>query len=83
MGQVIEVDFRAVRNSKPSAPQSNQGHVQQGSLAQWSMLKSCAQRMTLDQQQLLYAATHDYDTYLAAPEHIQLLVDIYQMLEAF
>jgi uncharacterized protein (DUF1778 family) len=51
--------------------------------AQACMLQTSALKLSEQEQQELMAALSDYDCYMQACEHIQLLVDIYQMLEGF
>lgn len=84
MGDVIDVDFAALRRAReqavkqvpkaPKAPMNN---------AQACMLQTSALKLSESEQTELLAALSDYDCYMQACEHIQLLVDIYQMLEAF
>lgn len=81
MGDVIDVDFAALRAAReqtvkqvPKATMNN---------AQACMLQTSALKLSESEQTELLAALSDYDCYMQACEHIQLLVDIYQMLEAF
>jgi hypothetical protein len=81
MGQVIDVDFVAMRLEREQVVQAHT--TPRMSNAQACMLQVSALKLSLEEQTELSAALSDYDCYIQAPEHIQLLVDIYQMLEAF
>lgn len=81
MGDVIDVDFAALRRAREQVMQPVvQPHM---TIAQAHMLQVSALKLTDSEQTELLAALSDTDCYTQACEHIQLLVDIYQMLEAF
>jgi uncharacterized protein (DUF1778 family) len=81
MGDVIDVDFAALRRAREQAvPQVSKPIMNH---AQACMLQTSALKLSDAEQTELLAALSDYDCYMQACEHIQLLVDIYQMLEAF
>jgi hypothetical protein len=81
MGDVIDVDFAALRRAREQAVSVKPGSSMNN--AQAHMLQVSALKLTDLEQTELLAALSDYDCYTQACEHIQLLVDIYQMLEAF
>jgi len=83
MGEVIDVDFAAHRALRE---QSNKQSVREApvmNMAQACMLQTSALKLSDADQTELLAALSDYDCYMQASDHIQLLVDIYQMLEGF
>lgn len=83
MGEVIQVDFESARKQRErdkSQQHNNQVRMNQ---AQACMLKLLEMRLTSLEFLELSAALEDYDCYMQACDHIQQLVDIYQMLEAF
>jgi len=81
MGDVIDVDFVALRRAREQAAPTNTKPVMTS--AQACMLQLSALQLSPEEQSMLSAALSDYDSYMQAPENIKLLVDIYQMLEAF
>lgn len=81
MGDVIDVDFVALRRAREQAVK--QTHKSLMSNAQACMLQVSALKLSVEEHTELVAALSDYDCYMQACAHIQLLVDIYQMLEAF
>ncbi len=90
MGDVIDVDFAALHARKDAAQavaQANKAVVQapalQANFAQVALLRLCELQLSSEQFTELGAAMHDYDCYVESCAHTQLLVDIYQMLEAF
>lgn len=90
MGDVIPVDFAAVRARKEAqvaVAEANQAVKQapsvQANLAQSALLRLCEMQLNTEQFTELSAALHDYDCYSESCAHTQLLVDVYQMLEVF
>jgi hypothetical protein len=81
MGEVINLDFAALRVEREQAAQVKL--MPRITQAQACMLQVSALKLSVEEQKELVAALSDYDCYMQACDHIQLLVDIYQMLEAF
>ncbi len=90
MGDVIPVDFASLRARKDTAQAMAQAakvatkmptvHV---NLSQAALLRLCEMQMSEEQFTELSAAINNYDCYMESCAQTQLLVDIYQMLEAF
>lgn len=90
MGDVIPVDFVSLRARKDAAQalaQANKAATQmptlKENLSQTALLRLCELQLSSEQFTELGAAIQDYDCYMESCVHTQLLVDIYQMLEAF
>lgn len=83
MGDVIPVDFAALRREREQTAQVILPVKPLMTTAQACMLQLTAIKLTAEEQTELTAALSDYECYVQATEHIQVLVDIYQMLEAF
>jgi hypothetical protein len=90
MGDVIPVDFatmRARKEAQVAMAEANKAIKQAPAvtvnLSQAAMLRLCELQMSEEQFTELSAAIHDYDCYMESCGQTQLLVDIYQMLEAF
>lgn len=83
MGDVIEVNFEAARLKR--AQQVSEAHNNQVRMneAQACMFKLMEMRLSPSELTEVCAALEDYDCYMQSCEHTQMLVDIYQMLEAF
>jgi hypothetical protein len=81
MGDVIDVDFVALRLAREQSVKHTPKPLM--SNAQACMLQVSALKLSVEEQSELAAALSDYDCYMQSSEQIQLLVDIYQMLEVF
>lgn len=77
MGDVIQVDFAAQKAAKQATTEPPMN------AAQAAMVKLCEMQLSAEEFVELSAALHDYDCYNQACAHVRLLVDVYQMLEAF
>jgi hypothetical protein len=80
MGIVIEVDWQAERLKRQQAKAAPVDPVEGETSTQSAMLTLANLYLSQEENTELMAALNDYTCYTEAVPHIQLLVDIYQIL---